>query len=409
MAARLAAGGIPAPDIAVLSSGPRKGNLVARLRGSGARRPLLLLAHLDVVEADRADWNFEPFRLTELDGYFHGRGVIDDKAMAAIFVANFIRYAREGWKGDRDIILALTADEELSDSPHNGVRFLLRQHRELIDAGLAINEGGGGTLRNGRPFRLAVQHAEKIYQTYSLEVSDRGGHSATPGRNNAIYRLAEALRALARYEFPVRLNPVTRAFFERMAASETPAVADAIRGLLAGRTEAETLAPLASRPDYNAQIRTTCVATMLAAGQAENTLPQSARATVNCRILPDESIEEVSRTLARVIDDAEVAVVPRGTAVTSPPSPIDPQLMETVGRLALEMWPGVPLNATMSAGYTDNRWLRNAGIPTYGISGLFVDPGNSGVHGRNERVAVKAVHDSREFLYRLVKRLSGGE
>jgi acetylornithine deacetylase/succinyl-diaminopimelate desuccinylase-like protein len=194
-----------------------------------------------------------------------------------------------------------------------------------------------------------------------------------------------------------------------MAANETPAIADAMRALLAGRTDAEALAPLAARPDYNAQIRTTCVATMLAAGQAENTLPQSARATVNCRILPDESIEEVSRTLARVIDDAEVAVVPRGTAVTSPPSPIDPQLMETVGRLALEMWPGVPLNATMSAGYTDNRWLRNAGIPTYGISGLFVDPGNSGVHGRNERVAVKAVHDSREFLYRLVKRLSGGE
>ena len=186
MAARLRAGGIPAPDIRVLSSGPRKGNLVARLRGTGAKRPLLLLAHLDVVEAKRADWDFDPFKLGEADGYFRGRGVIDDKAMAAIFVANMIGYAKDGYKPDRDIILALTADEELSDSPHNGVRWLLAHHRDLIDAELAINEGGGGALRNGKPFRLAVQHAEKIYQTYQLEVTDRGGHSAAPRRDEKI-------------------------------------------------------------------------------------------------------------------------------------------------------------------------------------------------------------------------------
>ncbi len=407
MAARLRAGGIPA-DIRVLSSGPRKGNLVARLRGTGARGPLLVLAHLDVVEARRADWDFDPFKLTETDGYFHGRGVIDDKAMAAIFVANFIRYVEENWKPDRDIILALTADEELSDSPHNGVRWLLAHHRDLIEAELAINEGGGGVLRNGRPFRLAVQHAEKVYQTYLIEVTDRGGHSAAPRRDNAIYRLGDALRALANFEFPTRLNPVTRAFFERMAASETPAIAAAMRALLAGRTDAESLAPLAGRPDYNAQIRTTCVATMMEAGHAENALPQTARATVNCRILPDKSIAEVTRTLVRVVGDDRVAVIPKGTAVMSPPSAINPQLMETIAQLALEMWPGVPLNTTMSAGYTDNRWLRNAGIPAYGISGLFSDPGNNGVHGRNERVGVRAVYDSKDFLYRLVKRLAGG-
>src|SRR5882672_1124408 len=226
MAARLKAGGFPAADVEVFSTGPRKGNLVARLRGTGARKPILLIAHLDVVEAKREDWAFDPFRLQEVDGYFRGRGSIDDKAMAAIFVANMISYAKEGLKPDRDIILALTADEELSDSPHNGVRWLLQQHRDLIDAELAINEGGGGALRNGRPFRLAVQLAEKVYQTYQLEVTDRGGHSAAPRRDNPIYHLADALHRLAEFDFPPRLNAVTRPFFERMALTETPAMAD---------------------------------------------------------------------------------------------------------------------------------------------------------------------------------------
>jgi acetylornithine deacetylase/succinyl-diaminopimelate desuccinylase-like protein len=409
MAARLRAGGIPEQDIRVLSSGPRKGNLVARLRGSGARRPLLLLAHLDVVEAKREDWDFDPFKMQEVDGYFRGRGVIDDKAMAAIFVANMIRYANEGLKPDRDIILALTADEELSDSPHNGVRWLLQQHRDLIDAELAINEGGGGALRNGSPFRMAIQLAEKVYQTYLLEVTDRGGHSASPRRDNPIYRLADALRALAQFDFPPRLNAVTRPLFERMALTDTPEMTAAIKALLAGRSDAEALAPLTARPDYNAQIRTTCVATMLEAGHAENALPQTARATVNCRVMPDESVEEVGRTLKRVIADDKVAITAKGTAVLSPPSAINPEVMQTITQLSVEMWPGVPLNAAMSAGYTDNRWLRNAGIPAYGVSGLFTDPGNNGVHGRNEQVGAKALLESKEFLYRLVKLLAGPE
>ena len=407
MAAQLRDGGIPAADIKVLSSGPRKGNLVARLRGTGARRPLLLLAHLDVVEAKREDWDFDPFKLQETDGYFRARGAIDDKAMAAIFVANMIGYVKAGDKPERDIILALTTDEELSDSPHNGVRWLLQHHRELIDAEFAINEGGGGALRNGQPFRLAVQLAEKVYQTYQLEVTDRGGHSAAPRRDNPIYRLADALRAIAQFDFPPRLNAVTRAFFERMAATETPPMADAIKALLAGRTDADALAPLTARPDYNAQIRTTCVATMLEAGHAENALPQTARATVNCRVMPDESVEEVSRTLARVIADEKVTISAKGTAVLSPPSAINPEVMQTITQLSVEMWPGVPLNAAMSAGYTDNRWLRNAGIPAYGVSGLFTDPGNNGVHGRNEQVGAKSLLDSKEFLYRLVKLLAG--
>jgi acetylornithine deacetylase/succinyl-diaminopimelate desuccinylase-like protein len=405
MAARLKAAGLPAEDVRVISTAPRKGNMVARLRGTGARRPILLIGHLDVVEAKREDWDFDPFKLQEVNGFFRARGAADDKSMVAIFVANLIEYAKEGFKPERDIILALTADEELSDSPNNGAHWLVEHHRDLIDAEFAINEGGGSALRNGKPFRMSVQHAEKVYQTYLLEVTDPGGHSASGRRDSAIYRLADALRKLSQFDFPVGLNPVTRAFFERMAALEAPPMADAIKALLAGRSD-DALMPLTLRPDYNAQIRTTCVTTLLEAGHAENALPQTARATVNCRILPDQPVEEVGRTLARVIADERVKVIPKGKAVLSPPSPINPEVMRNVEALAAEMWPGVPVIPTMGAGYTDSRWLRNAGIPAYGVSGLFSDPGTNGVHGLNEQVGVKELYDSKEFLYRLVKRLA---
>jgi acetylornithine deacetylase/succinyl-diaminopimelate desuccinylase-like protein len=406
MAARLKAGGLTPDNVQVLSSAPRKGNLVARLGGNGLRKPILLIAHLDVVEAKREDWDFDPFKLQEINGYFRGRGSIDDKAMASIFVANLIEYVKEGFQPDRDIILALTADEELSDSPHDGAHFLLDHHRALIEAEFAINEGGGA-LRDGKPFRMNVQHAEKVYQTYMLEVTDPGGHSASGRRDNAIYRLAEALRRLGQFDFPVGLNAVTRAFFESMASAEVPSTADAMRALLASRTDDEALKPLTLRPEYNAVMRTTCVATLLEAGHAENALPQSARATVNCRVLPDQSVAEVERTLNRVISDEKVKVIPKGQAVLSPASPINPEIMHAVEVLAGEMWPGVPVIPTMSGGYTDSRWLRNAGIPSYGVSGLFTDPVNSGVHGRNEQVGAKELYDSKEFLYRLVKQLAG--
>ncbi len=406
MAARLEAGGLPAADVQVFSTGPRKGDLVARLRGTGARKPLLLVAHLDVVEARREDWAFDPFRLQEVGGYFRARGSIDDKAMASIFVANLIEYRAQGFKPDRDIILALTSDEELSDSPHDGVHWLLEHHRELIDAEFAINEGGHGALRGGKPFRLPVQHAEKVYQTYILEVTDRGGHSASGRRDNGIYRLADALRRLGQFDFPVHLNPITRAFFERVLAVETPATAEAIKAMLAGNTDAAAMMPLTTRPDYNAIIRTTCVPTRLDAGHADNALPQSARATINCRILPDQDVAEVERTLRRVIADEQVRISAKGRAVLSPPSPIDAELMGAVAALAAEMWLGVPVIPTMSGGYTDSRWLRNAGIPAYGVSGLFTDPANSGTHGLNEQVGVRELYQSKEFLYRLVKTLA---
>jgi acetylornithine deacetylase/succinyl-diaminopimelate desuccinylase-like protein len=405
MAARLKAAGFPAGDFRVISTGPRKGNLVARLRGTGARKPILLLAHIDVVPAGDG-WQHDPYKLTEGDGYFHGRGVIDDKAMAAIFLANLIEWHREGFRPDRDIIVALTTDEELAHSPHNGVKWILENERALIDAEFAINEGGGGALRNGRPFRFAVQLAEKVYQTYVLEVTDPGGHSAAPRRDNPIYRLSAALTKLAQFDFPPRLNVVTRANFERLIETETPTVVAAIKVLLAGSTDPAALAPLAANPNYNAQMRTTCVATLLEAGTVENALPQTARATVNCRILPDEPVEETANILARIIADDKVTITPQGRPMAAPPLPPHPEVMQAVSQLANEMWPGVPVQPTMSAGYTDNRWLRNAGIPAYGVSGLFSDQGNNGVHGRNERVAVKDVYASKDFLYRLVKQLT---
>jgi acetylornithine deacetylase/succinyl-diaminopimelate desuccinylase-like protein len=406
MATRLKAGGLPAEDVQVFTSGPRKGDLVARLRGTGTRKPMLLIAHIDVVEAKREDWDFDPFKLQEVNGYFRGRGSIDDKAMASIFVSNLIEFVQEGFKPDRDVILALTADEELSDSPHDGAHYLLEHYRPLIDAEFAINEGGGGALRNGKPFRMNVQHAEKVYQTYVFEVTDPGGHSASGRRDSAIYRLADALHRLSQFDFPVALNAVTRSYFEQASATETPPVADAIKALLAGKSDADSLMPLTTRPEYNAIMRTTCVATLLEAGHAENALPQTARATVNCRILPDQPVADVEATLRRVVDDEKVKITPKGQAVLSPASPINPDFMRTVEAIASDMWPGVPIIPTMSGGYTDSRWLRNAGIPAYGVSGLFTDPAHSGVHGLNEQVGIKELYDSKEFLYRLVKQLA---
>ena len=407
MAARLKAGGFPADDVKVLSSGPRKGNLVARLRGTGAKKPILLIAHIDVVEAKREDWAFDPFVLQEVDGFFRGRGTADDKAMAASFIANLIEYKKEGFRPERDIVLALTADEELSDSSHDGARWLLQNHRALIDAEFAINEGGGGTLRDGKPVRNSIQLAEKIYQTYRLEVTDPGGHSASGRRDNAIYRLADGLARLSRFDFPANLNDVTRGYFERVLPAEQGEVAAAIRAIARRKLVEPALAPLTERPPFNAQIRTTCVTTLLEAGHAENALPQTAKATVNCRILPDQSVDDVAATLTRVIGDPKIRIMPVGKPVLSPPSPLNPDVMAAVERISGEMWPGVPVIPTMSGGYTDSRWLRNAGIPAYGVSGLFSDPGKSGVHGLNEQVGVKELYDSKEFLYRLVKRLAG--
>ena len=411
MAAHLKAAGFADADLHIIvpPGGPKKGNLVARLTGSGSsgKKPLLLLAHLDVVEAKREDWQRDPFKLIEENGYFYARGAADDKAMAAVFVANLIRMKRERFVPNRDIILALTADEEIIPSKFSGVEYLLRHHRPLIDAALALNEGGSGLLdQSGRPVYHAIQAGEKVFQTYRLEVTNPGGHSARPSKDNAIYHLAGGLARLGQFDFPFKLNGITRAYFERAAALERGQLAADMRAILREPPDADALARLTGMPQFNPMFRTTCVATMLDAGHATNALPQRARAVVNCRILPGEPVDEVQKTLARVMANDKISITPDGSAVLSPPPPLTPEIMEPVEAITAQMWPGVPVIPAMLVAATDGRFLNNAGIHTYGVSGMFRDPDGSGVHGLNERLPVKALYEGHEFLHRLVQALS---
>lgn len=404
MAARLKAAGFAAGDVQVIGPHPRKGNLIARLRGNGTRKPLLLLAHLDVVEARREDWSFDPFKFLERDGYFYGRGTSDDKAMAAIWIANLIRLKREGLTPDRDLIVALTADEESGD--YNGVEWLVKNHRHLIDAEYCLNEGGGGASKQGRRLFNAVQASEKVFQSFRLEVKNPGGHSSLPVKDNAIYHLAEGLARLAAFDFPVQLNEVTRAFFERMSALETGQLAADMKAVTRTPPDATVIARLAASPRYNALMRTTCVATMLEGGHAENALPQTARAVVNCRMLPGQAPEEVQRTLIKVLGNDQISISPIKDSKPSPPSPLAPEVMRPIEQITNAMWPGVPVIPTMSTGATDGLYLRNSGIPTYGVSGLFGDINDSRAHGKDERLGVKEFYEGQEFLYRLVKALA---
>lgn len=409
MAVRLRAAGFTSEDVQVFSPAPRKGNLVARLRGSGARKPILLLAHLDVVEAKREDWSVDPFKLLEKDGFFYGRGTGDDKFMAAAFVANLIRYRQEGFKPDRDILVVLETDEEILDRNGVGMEWLVKNHRDLIDADFALNEGGGVGLKDGKPLRVAVQTSEKVPANYVLEVKNAGGHSSLPAKDNAIYRLAEGLVRLSKFDFPVQLNETARAWLEGAGALEEPQVAADMKSIASGPPDAGAVERLSSKPIYNAQLRTTCVATMLEGGHAVNALPQTARATINCRVLPGASVEEVQTTLARVLADPQISVTPTWAHVASAPSPLDPEIMETIERLSAEFWPGAPVIPTMSSGATDGSFLRNAGIHTYGHSGLALDSVDVRFHGRDERVPVKSFYDGLEYQYRLVKALSSGK
>ncbi len=407
MAARLKAAGVPAADVRVLGPDPRKGNLVARLRGTGGRKPLLLLAHLDVVEAKREDWSIDPFTFLEKDGYFYGRGTSDDKAMASQFVANLIRLKQEGFAHDRDLILALTADEEGGN--FNGVDWLVKNHRDLIDAEFAINEGGGGIIRKGKYLANEVQASEKLYQDFKLEVTNSGGHSSLPVKDNAIYHLSEGLARLAKHEFPVQLNEVTRAYFTRSADVEgDPKVAADMRAVARSTPDPAAAARLsAALPYWNSMMRTTCVATRLAGGHALNALPQLATANVNCRILPGVSPESVKDTLTRVLADPKIAVSFVGQAQPSKPSPLRPDVMGTVESLTKEMFPGVVVVPVMSTGATDGLYLRNGEIPTYGVDGTFGDIDDVRAHGRDERVGVKQYFEGLEFQYRLIKALAG--
>ncbi|MEO8334441.1 MAG: M20/M25/M40 family metallo-hydrolase [bacterium] len=403
-AARLRAAGFPAADIHVDGPNPRKMNLVVRYRGTGARKPILLLAHTDVVEAKREDWSMDPFTFAEKDGYFYGRGTGDDKAQAAVWIALLLQYKAEGFTPDRDIIVALTADEE-GGGPFNGVQWLLDNHRDWIDAEFSLNEGGWGESVNGKRIANDVQVSEKYVLNFRLESRNKGGHSSLPVADNAIYHLAGALDRLSRFAFPLKTNEVTAAYFRQMSRIENGAVkADLLQVANGSKSAMERIAK-GSTP-WNATLRTTCIATMLEGGHAMNALPQLAAATVNCRVLPDDAKEYVTQAIRKVVADTQVTVTLLGNPSPGPASPMRPDVLEAVTSITDRMWPGVITLPIMVMGATDGRALRAAGIPTYGVQGFFIDRDDVRFHGRDERMRVQSFYEGHAFLYELVKRLS---
>ena len=407
MAAHLRAAGYPDSDLHlfVAPDHPKEGGLVAVLPGRDpSAKAVLMLAHLDVVEARREDWTRDPFTFIEENGFFFGRGVADDKEMAAIWVDTLVRYRKEGYRPKHTLKMALTCGEE-TNGAFNGAQYLATHERALIDAAFAVNEGGGGNLDNdGKPIFQGIQVGEKLSQNYTLEVTNPGGHSSRPVPDNAIYHLATALVHVQAYQFPVAFNETTRDYFTRLIPTRTPEEQTALAALLKDPDNQTARALLERDPDINSILHTNCVATMLNAGHATNALPQRATAVVNCRIFPGVSAEVIRQTLEQVIGDSSVHVTLREVRNAAfPPPPVDPKVLGPAEQLASEMWPGIPQLREMSAGATDGAFLTPVGIPTYGISGDFGDPDGDGVHGLNERVRVKVVYDCREYLYRLMK------
>ena len=409
MAKRLRDAGYPASDVQVMGPNSRKGNLVARLRGTGARKPMLLICHLDVVEARREDWSMDPFQFIEKDGYFYGRGSGDIKDGDAILMATMIRLKQEDFRPDRDIILALTADEEGGTS--NGVEWLIQNHRDLIDAAFILNpDAGDFELDKGKKLLVGIQAAEKLYQDYDVKVTNPGGHSSLPGSENAIYELAEALTRLEHYQFPFELSGVTREYFKREADIVGGVTGADMNAILQTPPDRAAVLRLSQSPFYNARMRTTCVATKLEGGHANNALPGMARANINCRILPGHTPNEVQATLEKVIADSKVSVsqiaAPGGGPRSNPLSTLQPEVMQAVEKVANEMWPGVPVVPVLDAGASDGAISRAAGYTTYGIPGVFMDVDDDRSHGRDERIRVTSFYSGVDFYYRLIKTLS---
>ncbi len=404
VASRFKAAGFPASDIFVGGAIPTKANVVVRYHGTGARKPILLLAHIDVVEALREDWTVDPFVFLEKDGYFYGRGTADDKAQAAVWVATLLRFKREGYKPDRDLILALTADEE-GGGPYNGVDWLLQKHRNLIDAEFALNEGARGMLVNDKRVEHDIGLAEKQFVNLRWEVRNKGGHSARPVPDNAIYHLATALYRLSTFEFDFHLNEITREYFRQAAKTATGQLAADMTAVANGDREAMRRVAKTSAA-LNAMMRTTCVATLLEGGHATNALPQLAAANVNCRLLPDDTVERVVSELTKLIADDQVKISITLSEGASPASPLRPDIMKAFNRVTDTMWPGVIAVPTMAVGGSDGRYLRVAGIPTYGVQGFFQDRDDVRSHGRDERMLVRSFYEGQTFLYEFVKALS---
>ncbi len=411
MAARTRAAGFPAEDVHVLGPVANKHNLVVRFRGRGPSqaKPILFIAHLDVVQALKQDWapNLDPFKLNEVDGYFYGRGTTDIKEGDTFLVTNFIRLKQEGWTPSRVLILALTADEEGGD--HNGIQWLIKNHRELIDAEYCVNtDAGDFEWQKGKRLLLGMQTSEKNYVDFLLEVKSNGGHSSRPVKDNAIYHLAAGLNRLAGFDFPVELSDTTRAFFERTATLQEASAAADFRAVARNPNDAAAVARLSQSSYFNALMRTTCVATRLEGGHANNALPQTARAIVNCRMLPADSLVQVENTLKKVLADDRITVTVVGDAVPAPASAVNPLIMRRLEELSAKLYGGIPVVPVMDAGASDGKYLRIGGIPTFGVPGVFTDVDDERAHGKDERLGVKDFYDGVEFYYQFIKSLAGG-
>ncbi len=413
MAARLKAAGFPDSEVKIIQPAerPQDGNLVAWIAGTDPKlKPVMLLAHIDVVEANREDWERDPFKLVEEDGFFYARGASDDKAMAAIFTDSMVRFKKDGYKPKRGLKLVLTCGEE-SPNVFNGVKHLIENHRELVDAAFALNEGGGGRYdaKSGEYRFNAVLAAEKLYQDYTLTALNKGGHSSRPTPDNAIYQLVHALGKIEKHSFPIEFNDTTRGYFTKFGKIEG---GDKGADMIAAATtnDAAAIERLRKDPSMNAILHTNCVATQLAGGHAPNALPQRATANVNCRIFPGHSPEKIRDELAAVIGDPGVKVELQSPPETpGAPPPLSKEIMGPIEALSKDMFPGVAVIPTMAAGATDCRFFTPAGIPCYGVSGLFGDGATSGAHGLNERIRVQSLMEGREFLYRLTKTYGGGK
>lgn len=409
LAKRFRDAGFPEQDIFLGGVQANKHNLVVRYHGTGGAsgpKPIVLLAHLDVVEALKSDWSAgrDPFKFAEEGGYFYGRGIIDDKAQVAIFSALLLQMKKDKATPDRDIVLALTADEE--GGCCNGARWLFTNHRDLVDASFVLNEGAFGFIRNGKPVSNTIEATQKVVGGFTVTAKNKGGHSSLPRPDNAIYELSAGLMRLSTYKFPVQFNDVSRAYFENTAKIETPEIAGAMRALIKNPADAKADAVLSKDPLYNSMLRTTCVATMLKGGHASNALPQTAEATINCRMLPDARPADVRAAIVQALADTALEVSNGGNREPRTAAAVVPEMLTAVQGVTKEMWGDIPVIQIMQGGATDATPWRTAGIPAYGISGLMVDPDDLRLHGRDERVPVKSFYDSQEFTTRLVKRLT---
>jgi acetylornithine deacetylase/succinyl-diaminopimelate desuccinylase-like protein len=404
----LLSAGFPPNDVVFIApvDHPTKGNVIVRYRGKRPGKAVLFLGHLDVVEAKPEDWSVDPFKLTQKDGYFYGRGTIDMKDGDAALVESLIRLKRERFVPDRDIIVAFTADEE-AGGDSNGPAFLLQNHRDLIDAEIAVNlDGGGGDLKNGSPLYFEVGTSEKTYVTYTLETTSPGGHGSLPGPDNAIYHLARGLGRLEAFKFPVMVTATTRASFDKLATIDPGPESADMKAVAQSPPDLAAAERLSQNVRLNALLRTTCVATLISGGHAENALPQRAKATIQCRMMPGDTEANVQALLIGTLSDPTIKVTLDAPPIVSPESPPTPQIMDKIASLTHSMWPGVPIIPTMATGFSDDRQTRNAGIPSYDVSGVWEDIDENRAHGRDERVGIQAFDESVEFTYRLIKAMA---